>query len=317
MASPVSSSTPITVVRARTNNLRDVSLTVPKHALTAFTGVSGSGKSSLVLGTIAAEAQRLVNDSYSTFIRARLPQSPAPDVQAMDGLTFTVLIDQRRFTGNARSTVATATDLAPLLRLVFSRVGEPSAGYSPAYSFNDPSGMCPTCSGLGTVHDIDVDELIDPSKSIDEGPVRFSMFRPGVYRWKRFAYSGLFDRGKPLNEYTPEERELFLYADQMKLPDPDPRFPKSARFDGVITRLRDVYLTQGRSRRSRRSVREELDRIITTHRCPDCGGARVNDAARASLIGGRSIVDWIGRCRSPHLHQLLASYRDPRVAPGP
>ncbi|MDF2509922.1 MAG: Nogalamycin resistance protein, partial [Microbacterium sp.] len=170
------------ITGARTNNLRDVSVDVPKKLLTVFTGVSGSGKSSLVLDTIAAEAQRLVNDSYSTFIRARLPQMPAPDVQSMDGLTFTVLIDQRRFTGNARSTVATATDLASLVRLVFSRVGEPSAGYSPAYSFNDPSGMCPTCEGLGSVYDIDIDALIDPEKNIDEGPVRFSLFRPGVYR---------------------------------------------------------------------------------------------------------------------------------------
>lgn len=130
------------ITGARTNNLRDVSVVVPKKLLTVFTGVSGSGKSSLVLDTIAAEAQRLVNDSYSTFIRSRLPQLPTPDVQAMDGLTFTVLIDQRRFTGNARSTVATATDLASLVRLVFSRVGEPSAGYSPRTRSTTP----PACA---------------------------------------------------------------------------------------------------------------------------------------------------------------------------
>lgn len=219
----------IRVVGASTNNLRDVSVEIPKHQLTVVTGVSGSGKSSLVLDTIAAEAQRLVNDSYPTFVRNRLPQLPAPEVQEMDGLTFTALIDQRRFTGNARSTVATAADLAPLLRLVFSRIGEPSAGYTPAYSFNDPSGMCPACEGLGTVVDIDVEALIDPERSIDEGPVRFSQFRPGVYRWKRFAHCGLFDRQKPLKDYTDEELELFLYADGLKLPDPDPQFPKTAR----------------------------------------------------------------------------------------
>ncbi|KTR77197.1 thiamine ABC transporter permease [Microbacterium oxydans] len=298
---------------ARTNNLRDVSVDVPKKLLTVFTGVSGSGKSSLVLDTIAAEAQRLVNDSYSTFIRSRLPQLPAPDVQAMDGLTFTVLIDQRRFTGNARSTVATATDLASLVRLVFSRVGEPSAGYSPAYSFNDPSGMCPTCEGLGTVYDIDIDELIDPEKNIDEGPVRFSLFRPGVYRWKRFAYCGLFDREKPLKDYTAEEMDQFLYADKLKLEDPDPRFPQSARFDGVITRMRDVFLKQ-RPVKMSASVREELDRLVTHHTCPDCRGARVNEAARASLIAGRSIVDWM-RMPVSELHALLEEFDDPRVAP--
>lgn len=159
----------IRVIGATTNNLCEVSLDIPKKALTVFTGVSGSGKSSLVLDTVAAGAQRLVNDSYPAFLRARLPQLPAPDVQAMSGLTFTVLIDQRRFTPNARSTVATATDLAPLLRLVFSRAGLPSAGYSPAYSFNDLTGMCPTCEGIGTVVDIDVDELIDLDKNIDQG----------------------------------------------------------------------------------------------------------------------------------------------------
>ncbi|WP_244632200.1 hypothetical protein [Microbacterium sp. Se63.02b] len=301
------------ITGARTNNLRDISLDIPKKLLTVFTGVSGSGKSSLVLDTVAAEAQRLVNDSYSTFIRARLPQLPAPDVQAMDGLTFTVLIDQRRFTGNARSTVATATDLASLVRLVFSRVGEPSAGYSPAYSFNDPSGMCPTCEGLGTVYDIDIDALIDPEKNIDEGPVRFSLFRPGVYRWKRFAYCGLFDREKPLKDYSVEEMDQFLYADKLKLDDPDPRFPQSARFDGVITRMRDVFLKQ-RPVKMSASVREELDRLVTRHTCPDCDGARVNEAARTSLIDGRSIVEWM-RLPVAELHSLLGAFDDPRVAP--
>lgn len=301
------------ITGARTNNLRDVSLDVPKKLMTVFTGVSGSGKSSLVLDTIAAEAQRLVNDSYSTFIRSRLPQMPAPDVQAMDGLTFTVLIDQRRFTGNARSTVATATDLASLVRLVFSRIGSPSAGYSPAYSFNDPSGMCPTCEGLGTVYDINLDALIDQEKSIDEGPVRFSLFRPGVYRWKRFAYAGLFDRQKPLKDYTAEEMNLFLYADQLKLTDPDPRFPQSARFDGVVTRMRAVFLKQ-RPVKMSAQVREELDRLVTHHTCPDCQGARVNAAARASLIDGHSIVDWM-RMPVAELRALLDDLADARVAP--
>jgi len=304
---------PISVIQARTNNLRDVSLDVPKRVMTVFTGVSGSGKSSLVLDTIAAEAQRLVNDSYSTFIRSRMPQMPAPDVQSMDGLTFTVLIDQRRFTGNARSTVATATDVASLVRLVFSRIAIPRAGYSPAYSFNDPSGMCPTCEGLGTVYDIDIEQLIDPAKSIDEGPVRFSLFRPGVYRWKRFAHSGLFDRQKPLKDYTAEEMDLFLYADQLKLPDPDPQFPQSARFDGVITRMRDVFLKQ-RPVKMSKEVREELDRLVTHHTCPECRGARLNEAARTSLIDGRSIADWM-RMPVAELRRLLDGLTDPRVAP--
>ncbi|MFT4199359.1 ATP-binding cassette domain-containing protein [Gordonia sp. (in: high G+C Gram-positive bacteria)] len=302
----------IGVVGATTNNLRNISVEVPKLAFTVVTGVSGSGKSSLVLDTIAAEAGRLVNDSYSVFVRNRLPQMPAPEVQSMSGLTFTALIDQRRFTGNARSTVATAADIAPLLRLVFSRIGEPCAGYSPAYSFNDPAGMCPTCEGLGTVVDIDVDELIDPEKNIDQGPVRFSQFRPGVYRWKRFAYCGLFDRSKPLKDYTPEEMDLFLYADQLKLPDPDPEFPQTARFDGVVTRMRDVYVKN--HPKTSASVSAELDRLMTRRACPDCGGARLNAAARASLIDGRSIVDWSAMSVA-RLRALVEELNEPRVAP--
>ncbi|MEW1903767.1 excinuclease ABC subunit UvrA [Streptomyces sp. NPDC086147] len=303
----------IRVVGAAANNLRNVTVDLPKKALTVVTGVSGSGKSSLVLDTVAAEAQRLVNDSYPSFVRNRLPHMPAPEVQSMSGLTFTAIIDQRRFTGNARSTVATASDIAPLLRLVFSRIGEPSAGYSPAYSFNDPSGMCPDCEGLGTVVDIDVDELIDPEKNIDEGPVRFSQFRPGVYRWKRFAYSGLFDRKKPLKDYTEEERNLFLYAEQLKLPDPDPRFPKTARFDGVVTRMRDVYV-KNRPAKISPQVHEELERLTTHRVCPACDGTRLNEAARASLVDGRSIVDWSAMSVA-ELRRVLGDFDDPRVAP--
>ncbi|MFJ8039130.1 excinuclease ABC subunit UvrA [Kitasatospora sp. NPDC096147] len=303
----------ISVGRATTHNLRKVSVRIPKEVLTVFTGVSGSGKSSLVLDTVAAEAQRLVNDSYPAFVRNRLPQSAQPDVQWIDGLTFTVLIDQRRFAGNARSTVATATDLAPLLRLVFSRTGEPSAGYSPAYSFNDPAGMCPRCEGLGVARDVDLDELLDLDRSIDEGPVRFPAFRPGTYRWKRFAYCGLFDRSKPLREYTEQEMHDFLYADAMKLPNPDPEFPKTARFDGVVTRMRDVFIRNPPASRSRETD-EAMRRVISVRACPDCGGARLNPAALASLIDGRSIADWTA-LSVDSLHELVTTLDDPRVAP--
>jgi excinuclease UvrABC ATPase subunit len=200
-----------------------------------------------------------------------------------------------------------------LLHLIFSRVGEPNAGYSPAYSFNDPSGMCPRCEGLGHVVDIDVDELIDPEKSINEGPVRFSQFRPGVYRWKRFAYCGLFDREKPLKDYTDEEMDLFLYAEQLKLPDPDPRFPKTARFDGVVTRMRDVYV-KNRPDKISAQVRQELDRLTAHRVCPECRGARLNAAARGSLIEGHSIVDWTSMSVA-ELRRLLELFADPRVEP--
>ncbi|MQY06957.1 excinuclease ABC subunit UvrA [Actinomadura macrotermitis] len=303
----------ITVGKAATNNLREVSVRIPKGALTVFTGVSGSGKSSLALDTVAAEAQRLVNDSYPAFVRNRLPHAHRPDVQTIDGLTFTVLIDQRRFAGNARSTVATATDIAPLLRLVFSRVGEPSAGHSPAYSFNDPSGMCPRCEGLGVVQDVDVDAMLDLDKSIDEGPVLFPVFRPGTYRWKRFAYSGLFDRAKPLRDYTAQEMHDFLYAEGMKPPDPDPRFPRTARFDGVVTRMRDAFIRRPPTSMSK-ETEQALHRVVTAQRCPRCRGRRLNEAALASLIDGRSIADWTA-LPVDRLHDVVAGLREPRVAP--
>ncbi|MFD0262390.1 excinuclease ABC subunit UvrA [Kitasatospora indigofera] len=290
-----------------------MSLAIPKEVLTVFTGVSGSGKSSLALDTVAAEAQRLVNDSYPAFVRNRLPQAAQPDVQWIDGLTFTVLIDQRRFAGNARSTVATATDIAPLLRLVFSRIGEPSAGYSPAYSFNDPTGMCLACEGLGVVRDIDVDALLDLDRSIDMGPVRFPAFRPGTYRWKRFAHCGLFDRSKPLRDYTAQQMHDFLYADGMKLPNPDPQFPKTARFDGVVTRMRDVYIRNPPASRSKETD-QAMRRVITAQTCPACEGARLNAAALASLIDGRSIADWTA-LPVDRLHDLVAGLDDARVAP--
>nr|WP_212763084.1 excinuclease ABC subunit UvrA [Gordonia araii] len=167
--------------------------------------------------------------------------------------------------------------------------------------------------GLGTVVDIDVDELIDPSKNIDEGPVRFSQFRPGVYRWKRFAHCGLVDRKKPLKDYTPEEMTLFLYADQVKLPNPDPEFPQTARFDGVVTRMRDVYVKNHPTKISA-SVREELDRLMTRRQCSECGGARLNAAARASLIDGRSIVDWSSMSVAK-LRALVGEMDVPRIAP--
>ena len=158
----------ISLERARTNNLKDVSVRVPKHQITAFTGVSGSGKSSLAFGTIAAEATRLTAETYPLFVRSRLPSSGRADVDHIDGLMFTTVVDQRPFAGNARSTVGTASDIAPLLRMLFSRIGEPCAGYSPAYSFNDPSGMCLTCEGLGAVDDINLDQLLDTSLSLNQ-----------------------------------------------------------------------------------------------------------------------------------------------------
>lgn len=303
----------IVVEGARTNNLREVSVRVPKHRLTVFTGVSGSGKSSLAFDTIAAEAERLVADSYPVFVRNRLPQRPPADVDRVDGLTFTTIVDQRRFTGNARSTVGTASDIAPLLRLLFSRIGVPSAGFSPAYSFNDLAGMCPRCEGLGTVDDIDLDALIDPTRSLQDGAVRFPTFAPGTYRWKRLVHSGLVDPDARLGTLRPEELDTLLNAHGLRLTNPGPEYPKSGLFDGIVPRLRNSYL---RKKPSRLTDDEQaaLDRVVTRRPCPECSGSRLNEAARASKISDLSIADWAALPVS-ELRAVIASVHAPAVTP--
>lgn len=303
----------ISVEQARTNNLQEVSVRVPKHQITAFTGVSGSGKSSLAFGTIAAEATRLVAESYPLFVRNRLPSSGRADVDRIDGLMFTTVVDQRPFTGNARSTVGTASDIAPLLRMLFSRIGEPCAGYSPAYSFNDPSGMCPRCEGLGTVDDIDLDQLLDMRLSLNQGAIRFPAFEPGTYRWSRMVHSGLADPETPLSELPDDVLNSLLYAEDLPLASPDPKYPKSSNFDGVIPRLRNSYLRKTPSRLTDEE-RAGLARIVTRQPCPECHGARLNQAARSSLIDGRSIADWSALPVS-ELRDLVHGVHDSRVNP--
>lgn len=303
----------VTVEGATTNNLHGVSVRIPKHRITVFTGVSGSGKSSLVFDTIAAEAQRLVNDTYPLFVRNRLPHAGRAEATRLDGLTFTTVVDQRPLGGNARSTVGTASDIAPLLRMLFSRAGVPSAGYSPAYSFNDPSGMCSRCEGLGTVDDIDLDALLDRRLSLNGGAIRFPAFRPGTYRWKRLVHSGLVDPDAPLSAVSEDALGELLYAEGLPLTNPDPEYPKSSRFDGVIPRLRNRYLRKAPSRLTA-DERAGLARVVSRATCPDCDGTRVNAAARASVIDGRSIADW----SSIPISELIAvagAVHDPRVAP--
>lgn len=195
----------IIVKGARKNNLKNVSVIIPKKKITVFTGVSGSGKSSLVFDTIAAESQRLLNETYDSFIRHRLQQYGKPDVDSMENLSVAIIVNQKRIEGNGRSTVGTVTDIYSLLRLLFSRIGKPFVGHSTNFSFNNPQGMCSCCEGLGKVSVVDLDELIDKNKSLKEGAIRFPTFEVGGWRWTRYVYSGLFDNDKPINDYSEEE----------------------------------------------------------------------------------------------------------------
>ncbi|WP_017586735.1 ATP-binding cassette domain-containing protein [Nocardiopsis ganjiahuensis] len=301
----------ITVVGARENNLRGVDLTLPRERLTVFTGVSGSGKSSLVYGTIAAESQRQLNEAHDSFTRSRMAHLGVPDADRLENLTVTVAVDQRRFSGNARSTVGTATDLAPLLRLLFSRIGEPWAGYSPAFSFNDPSGMCPECEGLGNVRRVDADALLDPALSLDEGAIRLRTFAPGSWRWKRYVHAGLFDRTVPVGRYTAEERDLLLYAEGLRPTDPDPEFPVSGVFEGVVPRITRSLLDAAKLNQR---DRDELERVVRRGPCPACRGRRLNPAALACRIGPYDIADLCALTVS-ELGPVVAEVTDPRVAP--
>ena len=253
------------ITGARNNNLCNVALKVPKHCITVFTGVSGSGKSSLVFDTIAAESQRQINESHSAFVRHRLPHYGQPQADALRNLPASIVVDQKPLGGNARSTVGTATDIQPLLRLLFSRLGQPFVGYSNVFSFNHPQGMCLTCQGLGRVNELDLDLLFDRSKSLNQGAIRFPTFARGTFRWKRYACSGLFDCDKPLADYSLEEWQTLLYSDNLAVSHPLPGWPSSARFQGVVPRFRRAYLDHEPSRLTQ-AEREGLARVITRRR---------------------------------------------------
>src|SRR5256885_5491992 len=207
----------IRVQGARENNLKDVSVEIPKRRLTVFTGVSGSGKSSLVFATIAAESQRLINETYSAFVQGFMPSLARPDVDLLEGLTTAIIVDQERMGTNSRSTVGTATDANAMLRIVFSRLGEPSAGPSFHYSFNQPAGACPRCEGTGTVTDIDLTQLFDDSKSLAEGAITIPGYTADGWAVRILSASGFFDPDKPIRDFTEQELYDFLYKEPVRV----------------------------------------------------------------------------------------------------
>ncbi|MDX3104625.1 excinuclease ABC subunit UvrA [Nonomuraea angiospora] len=279
----------IRIAGAREHNLKDVTVAVPKGRLTVVTGVSGSGKSSLVFDTIAAEAQRQLNETFTAFVRNRLPRYGRPDVDEIENLSAAIVVDQRRLGGNARSTVGTITDIYALMRLLWSRAGRPFAGYSNAFSFNDPQGMCPRCEGLGTTRTVDVDRLVDRRLSLNEGAIRFPTFQVGSWMWRTFAESGLFDLDKPLSGYTPREWQAFLHGEGVPA-SPRGRSGPAANFEGLLPRFERIWLPKGvESLRGR--TREAYERVVTAGPCPTCHGARLSEAALSSRVGGRNIAE--------------------------
>ncbi|GAA1524100.1 excinuclease ABC subunit UvrA [Actinomadura kijaniata] len=307
-------STHITITGARENNLRDLTLRVPKEQITVFTGVSGSGKSSLVFDTIAVESQRQLNETFTWYIRNRLPRYERPAVDAVEGLAPAVVVDQRPIGGNARSTVGTATDIASVLRVLFSRCGEPSAGEATRYSFNDPRGMCPECDGLGRVVRVDPDRLLDRDRTLNQGAIRFEPFAVGTFPWQLYAESGLFDPDKPLRAFSEQEMELLLHGKGFRVP----RLNRTGSvghnaYEGVVERIERLYLKRDPDALPAR-LRDATRRVTGARVCPLCEGARLNRTALASRINGRTIAD-LSRMEIPDLIAALEEVTDPVGAP--
>ena len=278
----------ILIKGATENNLKNLSLSIPKRQITVVTGVSGSGKSSLVLDTIAAKSRRELNDTFPSFTQQYLPKYGRPHVEAIENLPIAIVIEQRKPASNSRSTVGTYTDIYALLRLLFSRIGQPFVGYSDTFSFNHPMGSCPRCGGLGEIRELDIHKLVDFNKSLnDEDTIHYIAFGKGGWRWIRYAHSGLFDLDKKIKDYTPEELDLFLNSPQIKLKNPPKNWPKTAKYEGLIPRMyRSIINSEEGLLHA-----AVLNPMLTMGTCPDCGGTRLNEKIRSCKIGGLNIAD--------------------------
>lgn len=325
----------IRVQGARENNLKNISLEIPKRRLTVFTGVSGSGKSSLVFGTIAAESQRLINEAYSAFVQGFMPNLGRPDVDVLEGLTTAIIVDQEPIAANIRSTVGTVTDANALLRILFSRLGEPHIGPPNAFSFNISTtrgggtvvvergdgkktehrsfvslgGMCPRCEGTGRVTDIALEELYDDSKSLNEGPFKIPNYNADGWYVRIFIASGFFDPDKPIREYTEQELYDLLYREPTKIRVDN----TNITYEGLIPRIQKSFLSKDRDA-MQPHVRAFVDRAVTFKTCPDCGGTRLNELARSSKIRGINIADACAMQISD-LAEWVRGIDEPSVAP--
>ncbi|WP_328427751.1 excinuclease ABC subunit UvrA [Streptomyces sp. NBC_00443] len=332
----------IRVHGARENNLKDVSIEIPKRRLTVFTGVSGSGKSSLVFDTIAAESQRLINETYSAFLQGFMPNNARPEVDVLDGLTTAITVDQQRMGSDPRSTVGTATDANAMLRILFSRLGKPHIGPPAAYSFNVASvsasggftidrgadktktekvsfsrtgGMCTHCEGRGTVSDIDLTQLFDDSKSLAEDPFTIPTYTGDGWVVRVIAESGFFDKEKPIRKYTKKERHDFLYREPTKVKING----VNLTYEGLIPKLQKTFLSKDRES-MQPHIRAFVDRAVTFARCPDCDGTRLSELARSSKIDKiniadactmeiRDLAEWARGLKEPSVAPLLAKLR--------
>jgi len=325
----------IRVVGARENNLKNVDVEIPKRRLTVFTGVSGSGKSSLVFGTIANESQRLINETYPTFVQQFMGQLSRPEVDALENVSPAIIVDQERMGSNARSTVGTATDAHAMLRILFSRLGQPHVGSPQAFSFNIPSvsgagavtfekggkqvkerrsfeitgGMCPRCEGLGEASDVDLDELFDRSKSLAEGAITIPGYSVDGWMVRGFTESGFVDPNKPIKDYSAQELADFLYKEPTKVKIQN----INMTYEGLIPKITKSMLQKDRDA-LQPHIRAFVERAVKFTACPECEGTRLNEGARSSKIRGKSIAD-AAAMQITDLAAWLTTIDDPEVAP--
>ncbi|WP_339186492.1 excinuclease ABC subunit UvrA [Brevibacillus sp. FSL K6-6036] len=295
----------IVISAARENNLKNVSLRIPKRKITIFTGVSGSGKSSIVFDTIAAESTRLLNENFSMFVRNFLPRYPQPDADAIENLSMAVIVDQKRLGGGSHSTMGTITDISPILRLLFSRVGQPYIGQAHMFSFNDPQGMCPECNGIGRRLGVDMSKALDMSKSLNEGAILLPDYKVNGWEWNMIVQSGAFDLDKKLSDYSEEELEQLLYAKARKVEMDFAGKAMNITVEGVIEKFTNKYIKQDVKTKSERT-QKAVAPYITEGTCSSCHGARLSQAALSCRINGRNIAE----LSSMEVGQLIGVIRE-------
>ncbi|PAF08111.1 thiamine ABC transporter permease [Shouchella clausii] len=280
----------IVISGARENNLQNVSLRIPKRKITIFTGVSGSGKSSIVFDTIAAESTRLLNENFSMFVRSFLPRVPQPDTDAIENLSMAVIVDQKRLGGGSHSTMGTITDISPILRLLFSRAGQPYVGESNMFSFNDPQGMCPECNGIGRKLNVDMDKAVDLSKSLNEGAIKLPDYKVDGWDWSLVVQAGPFDPDKKLSHYSDEELEKLLYSKAKKVKMDFAGKATNVTVEGVIEKFTNKYIKQDLKTKSERT-QKAVAPFITEGTCSTCHGSRLSQATLSCKINGFNIAE--------------------------
>jgi excinuclease UvrABC ATPase subunit len=298
---------------ARENNLKNVSLRIPKRKITIFTGVSGSGKSSIVFDTIATESQRLLNENFSMFVRNFLPKYSQPDADAIENLSMSIVVDQKRMGGGSHSTVGTITDINTILRMMFSRIGQPHVGPTNVFGFNDPQGMCPNCNGLGRKLDVDLDKFLDKSKSLNEGAILYPEYAVDSWSWNNLINTGLFDPDKKISKYTGKEMNDLLYSEPIKVKTKLGAKDFNLTYEGIVNRFTNKYIKRDLKTMSERT-QKSVEPYMTMGPCSECKGTRLNKTILKCKINGFNIAD-LTSMEIPELIEAVKTIKTPAAEP--